>query len=219
MILAQPLGQLLLALMLVHSAFGLLQSDALIPFSFQLGDPVMPAILLGTAVVPAFAPGAAARRVALSCLLAGGLVALHSLSSWIVVGALTERASRSTRFFVAQDELTAFEALQARQRGGDLVLCSYETALRLPTCVSARVLVGHYASSPFAERLRAELASFLGGALSPSDMAELLERHAVDWIFLGPAERARILPRESALGLTVEFDAGGYRILRVGRER
>jgi hypothetical protein len=95
-------------------------------------------------------------------------------------------------------------------------LCSPDAALRLPTYVTARVVVGHYASSPETARAREEVRAFFGGDLTVPEMAEMMQRYDVDWVFLTPHEDRAILARIPALGFEVVFEDGGYTVLAKG---
>jgi uncharacterized membrane protein len=106
--------------------------------------------------------------------------------------------------------------LSARVGFDDVVLTAYETGNYLPARAKARVFVGHGPETVRAEEKKALVARFFDEATGDAWRRELLAQYGVDYVFWGPAERAR-----GAFDLTeVEYlvpiyEVGGYALFEV----
>jgi hypothetical protein len=145
------------------------------------------------------------------------VVVLALPSSGIVIHARYGDA-QSGFFRYSEAERLAREWLEARVRPGDLILGTAETGNRLPRYVPARVFVGHWTLTPDYGARLAEAEAFFGGRLTDEAARSFLEQWGVDWIWVGPGERARggLGRQGSAPGCAEAYRLLGIRILRCG---
>jgi YYY domain-containing protein len=88
----------------------------------------------------------------------------------------------------------------------------------VPTVAGWHHEVGYRGSDPYLDRVRDVDAAYTG---PPARTVAVLERYGVDYVWVGPAERARYGAVEfgGVAGLTPVFEEGSVRIYRVDRDR
>lgn len=118
------------------------------------------------------------------------VLALSLPSSAIVIVRKIREARSDPVYFVSDGERAAWEWLAHRVQPCDVVLAAARSSERLPRHVSAHVVAGHWAVSPDYVRREAEARAFFQGRLPPRAAAEYLRHYGVDWIWVGPEERA-----------------------------
>ncbi len=190
--------------------FGLHVLALYAPFSLQRRLALglwMPIVLLAergwsAVVAPRRAPPA--RTVSLALLALG--VFLNNL----VVGfsVYTLIATRAPGFFLAPEEVTALEWLDAQTPPGARVLAGPELGLYIPAYSAARVVYGHPMETVTAYLLRPAVEGFYSG-LTPAQ--PFLAEHKIDYVVYGPRE-AKLGALPPLAGWRVVFQQGAVTI-------
>ncbi|HSR47953.1 MAG TPA: hypothetical protein VLL77_08190 [Anaerolineales bacterium] len=190
----------------------------------------------------AYAPVAFQRRlvdgawVALAILAAQGLRSLEFGESRrrIVAGALMGALMLTTAVLIAGGVWTALRPQKPAFRPAteveailwlaenvekkSVVLASFETGNVVPAWAPLRSVMGHGPETPDLGRLRPQIEAFFGESMTVTERQGLLDRQRVDFVFLGPEERA--LGSWDPVTLTdllPIYSEGGYDIFAVQR--
>jgi hypothetical protein len=155
-------------------------------------------------------------------VVSAGLVALLSVSNWLILtGAVLEVSRQSAPLFHSGAEVNAADWLGAHVTPDQVVLAAYETGNYLPTRMSARVFAGHSSETIDSQAKRATLRQFFANDVESSEATDdfrrrVLQDHRVAYVFYGPAERAlgSFSPAQAPY-LQKVYDNGDIQIYRV----
>jgi hypothetical protein len=114
------------------------------------------------------------------------------------------------------DEVKAILWFSEHDNVTNRVLASYETGNALPAWTSAYVVIGHGPESANLDELRSQVESFYSGQFTTEEQVELLEDHAIEYVFFGPFERTfgneQIMESEF---LELVYKSGEYEVYKV----
>ncbi len=108
---------------------------------------------------------------------------------FLLLGGARVTLNPTTPVFRPADEVKALLWLSEHDNVTNNVLASYETGNALPAWTSAYVVIGHGPESPNLDELRSHVESFYSGQFTPEEQFNLLEDHAIEYVFYGPFER------------------------------
>ncbi|MBN1955648.1 MAG: hypothetical protein JW900_11440 [Anaerolineae bacterium] len=130
-----------------------------------------------------------ARR--LRWLVQAALLALTMLSNlYLVMTYTAAAATRHPALFHPAGEVAALEWLNGHSAWDATLLAAYETGNWAAGAIGRRVVVGHWAETVNCEAKEARVASFYAAATPDAERRALLEQWNVQYVYLGPHERA-----------------------------
>jgi hypothetical protein len=149
--------------------------------------------------------------------LLASLLALSLPSTLLILSGAMDRGLRPSRpAFRPAGEVAAFDWLAREADPGSVVLAAFETGNALPAWAPVRVVIGHGPESVGLPELKPQVEAFYRSTPSDEEQRAFLERHAVRFVLLGPAERALgEWPAEEAPYLQVVYRQREFEILRV----
>ena len=149
--------------------------------------------------------------------LALGVAGVSLISSVLLLaGAFLAATSGASPAFRNAEEVAAFEWLDAQAAHQAVMLAAYSTGNALPAWTDARVLIGHGPESAGLITMRPRVEAFYRESGATSEAAGLLAQFGVEYVFVGPAERALGFSAEVAPGtLNPVYTQGTYMIYRV----
>lgn len=186
----------------------------LIPYSPQLGIPIVSAMIaLGARVFPPVS--GSPRRIALLAGVTAFLV-INAFSTPIYVDRAGQDAATNAQNYIRMKDLEAIDWLNERIDENDLIVSDYPTGTKLARFVEARVLLGHWALTPHRQELSATVDGMLAGDMGPEEAAAFLEDVRATYLYVSPL-RARASQDyfASIPGLHAEFENGSVAIYRV----
>jgi hypothetical protein len=144
------------------------------------------------------------------------LVALSLTNVLLVAGSCLALRGQPAPIYRDAGEVAALDWLSEQVVSDDVVLTAYETGNYLPARVGARVFVGHGPETVHFSEKKALMARFFDAETDDTWRRDLLEKHGIDYIFWGPAERRMgdFDPGQVSY-LTPVYDAAGYTAFRV----
>lgn len=148
--------------------------------------------------------GAGARRVI--------MIATMFTSAFLVLALSAGAFAHDPRIYLNADEVAAFEWLQTHAPRDGIVLAAPETGAFIPAYTSQRVVYGHPYETVDAARKKQQVIDFFTGT---TDRSALLKQ--VNYVFVGPREKALGTLDAKALGLEAVFEAGEVTVYAVKR--
>jgi hypothetical protein len=102
------------------------------------------------------------------------------------------QVSTQTRMplFRPADEVAVFEWLANEEDENVVVLCSFETGNALPAWAPVRVVMGHGPETVNFSSIQSQVKSFYSGEMTQVEQTQFLQSYQVDYVFMGPDERA-----------------------------
>jgi hypothetical protein len=136
-------------------------------------------------------------------LVQGIIIAFSALTPLLLIAtatsaALGPQASKANAWLYLSDgEWAALEWLrdQGESQPKPVVLCAPQTGSFVPAWTGHRVVYGHPFETIHAERRAEKVEAYWSGEMSPSEQEAFIVRNRVQYILVGPRERA-ITPRE-----------------------
>ncbi len=142
-----------------------------------------------------------------------GLVVLALPSSFILlVGGIGTALHPREPAFRPTQEVEAFQWLGAEAAPESVVLAAYPTGNALPAWAPVRVIVGHGPESADLEQLLPTVERFYA-EMSEVERSAFLDTYAVDYLWMGPRERA--LGDWQPVGYELIYNQNGQEIYRV----
>lgn len=164
----------------------------------------VPIALLAAQGLTQVVRGAGARRVI--------LIATTLTSAFLVLALSAGAFAHDSRIYVSADEAAAFDWLQINAPRDGVVLAAPDTGAFIPAYTSQRVVYGHPYETVDAARKKQQVIDFFAGKI---DRAALLDQ--VNYVFVGPREKALGSLDAAALGLTPVFESGEVTVYAVRR--
>jgi hypothetical protein len=130
------------------------------------------------------------RAVALTVLITGASVTNAGFFIGQVLPAAGVASSTDPRRYLREDLIEALGWLRSNANKDDIVLCSYLSGSVLPAISARRVYLGHYGLTVDSQTKGEMVARFFSGAMSPEDADSFLRRQGIQWVLVGPFERA-----------------------------
>jgi hypothetical protein len=157
------------------------------------------------------------RRVAISPL-APLLIVLSLLSSLLLlVGGVQVALNPAEPAFRTQEEVQTFQWLESEAKCGKVALAGFATSNALPAWAPLRVLVGHGPESADLEALLPKVQDYYRGNMDDTESRAFLEVHEVDFVVVGPRERALgNWDPFSRPELILQYREGDYEVYSVG---
>lgn len=123
--------------------------------------------------------------------IVGSVLLSLSLPSalFLLLGGVRVTLNPTSPVFRPVDEVKTFLWLSEHDNVTNRVLASYETGNALPAWTSANVVIGHGPESANLDELRSQVESFYSSQFTPEEQLDLLEDHAIEYVFYGPFER------------------------------
>jgi hypothetical protein len=118
------------------------------------------------------------------------VVAISLPSSAVLLSERAREAPTDPALFVTKGESLAWSWLAREVAPSDLILTSVVSGNRIPRHVGAHVLPGQWALTPQYARRVGEAEAFFSGMLAPEAAGAYLQGLGVDWLWVGPRERA-----------------------------
>lgn len=170
------------------------------------------------ALVALAAIGLSAAAGTLRARRAGAAVLALSLPSTLLLlaGGAGVASRPAAPAFVTAQAAQAYAWLGEQAPTGSVVLAAYETANALPAWAPVRVLAGHGPESVGLRDVLPQVEAFFRGEIAGEAWTRLRAEHAVDYVLVGPAERAAGGPASEVLDALVRvFDSQDFTIYRV----
>jgi uncharacterized membrane protein len=140
------------------------------------------------------------------------LIATTLTSAFLVLALSAGAFARDPRIYLSADEVAAFEWLQSHAPRDGIVLAAPDTGAFIPAYTSQRVVYGHPYETVEAARKKQQVIDFFAGTI---DRAVLLNQ--IDFVFVGPREKALGSIDAAALGLMPVFESGEVTVYAVKR--
>ena len=127
------------------------------------------------------------------------LLSLSLLTNLVVIVlAVFGILSQSPLLYLKNDEVAAFDFIRANLPGDAVILCSPATGNFLPAWTGRRVLYGHEFETVNASQTRQEVTELFDGRTTPAQALDILHKQQVQFVFVGPRERALGTPAFTA---------------------
>jgi hypothetical protein len=160
---------------------------------------------------PRYTPGGM-QRWALSAML----LFTFATFALLLVDQSLRAAARQAPLFRDGGEIAALDWLRTQVDPDDAVLAAYDTGNYLPARVAARSFIGHGPETAHLEQKRPLAAQFFNAATDDTWRASFVREWGIDFVFVGPYERALGDADLSGRGyLELEYESGRYRVYRV----
>jgi hypothetical protein len=151
------------------------------------------------------------RRVVAAVLLAASL----GTTLILIGGGFSAASWRAIPLYRPEGEVRAMSWLRDHAEGEAVVLASFDTGNVLPAWAPVRSVIGHGPETANLAEVQPKVERFFGDAMSDGERQALLREQSVDFVFLGPLERAlgswTSVPRD----LVLVYDEGGYAVYAV----
>jgi hypothetical protein len=108
----------------------------------------------------------------------------------LILGNVRQVVQHQEPIFHSQAEVEALDWLRSHTAPGDTVLCAYETGNYVPARAGNRVVLGLGTETIDAGQRQEEVTRFFDPLASDAWRQELLRRHQVAYLLVGPRERA-----------------------------
>jgi hypothetical protein len=168
--------------------------------------------LVALAVLGLGGPAARWRRPATAALLLAALPTAVFL--WL--GALGAAGRLAEPIFHPPDQLAAFAWLRANAPPGQVALSAYATGNALPAYTPLRAYIGLGTETLRLAEKGPRVAAFYAAATPDADRLALLRDGGIDFVLLGPHERALgAFDASAAPYLLRRFQSGGYAVYEV----
>ena len=104
-------------------------------------------------------------------------------------------------YYLHNAELDAFKWLEQNVQSDDVVLSSLTTGQYIPMFTGAHAYIAHWAQTLDFFEKREAVERFFDEATADVERARILQAHGVDYVLVGPAERALggFMPERSSL--------------------
>ncbi len=123
--------------------------------------------------------------------LSTALLALSVLTNLVVIMlAVFGTLSQLPLLYLKNDEVAAFTFIRENLPGDAVILCSPETGNFLPAWTGRRVIDGHEFETVNASQNKLEVTHLYDGQIAPAQAPDVLQKLAVQYVFVGPRERA-----------------------------
>jgi len=178
---------------------------------FLLGLHIPMAILAAQGLVRSIRPAVPRRLV---------VAAMMSSSVYIVAHLIMSKASVATATvhypltYLSADEAAALTWLRTKVPVSDAVFAGPEMNFFIPAYAGQRVVAGHGVETFDAPRKSKLVADFFAGTL---DRAALLRDLSIDYVVIGPRDRARGALDPATLPVQLEFTSGDVGVYKVER--
>ena len=147
------------------------------------------------------------------------VVAMALTPCYLLLTQITGKASVATAAahypltYISKNEMAALNWLQMNVPTSASVLASHEMGLFIPAFAGQRVVYGHVSETIDPQTKSGLLNEFFSGG---ADRAAMLRRLAIDYVLIGPRERARGSVDPTVLPLTLVFASGDVGVYKVG---
>jgi hypothetical protein len=108
----------------------------------------------------------------------------------LFAGALLTATQLRQPIFRPVDEVILFNRLAAEAQPGQVMLADYPTGNALPAWAPLRVVIGHGPETIDLAELRPQITRFYEAGTNDIERQTFLQNQSVDYVFLGPHERA-----------------------------
>jgi hypothetical protein len=94
------------------------------------------------------------------------------------------------RRYLREDVMEALRWFRSNSNEDDVVLCSYLSGSVLPAVSARRVYLGHYGLTVDSQTKGELVSRFFSGAMSAEEAGSFLRRQRIQYVLVGPFERA-----------------------------
>ncbi len=211
------------ALLVGWAAAGLLFVYVPLNVQRRLGEGVLvPLAVLATLGLWTHARGWALKRRGRSSARRFGrmgapVVVLASLSTLLLLlGSLAAAGQARAPLFRPNAEVAAFDWLNQHAPADAVVLASVASGNALPAFANLRPYMGHGPETLDWPQKTEDVRRFFGGEMDADERDALFRDYAIGYVLAGPSDGPDAAERDWRAGLTLVYEAGGYRVYETG---